>query len=77
MEEWNKEFAGQAFITDLGGEQQVEMGEEVMEMGRFAVWVPQGDGHQIVEVGGDLPALRKKYGIPEERVCVLVRREAA
>lgn len=76
MEAWNREFAGQSFITDLGGDQKVEMGEEVVDMGRFAVWIPQGEGHQIVEVGADLALLRKKHSISEERVCVLVRREA-
>lgn len=66
-------FEGKIFITDLGASQLAENGDEKIEVGRYAVWSPfkDADGHQIVEVSDNLDILKEKYGINEDRVCVL------
>lgn len=74
MDEWNKEFQGQVFVTDLGGSREVEVEGVKTALSRYAVWAPEKDRHHIVEVGADLDLLRRKYHIPLRRVCALVRR---
>ena len=66
-------FKGKAFITDLGASQITENKGERLEVGRYAVWSPfqDADGHQIIEVSDNLNMLKEKYGINEDRVCVL------
>lgn len=66
-------FKGKVFITDLGAPQLAEKGDEKIEVGRYAVWSPfqDADGHRIVEVSDNLDMLKEKYGINEDRVCVL------
>lgn len=73
MEQWQDSFGGKRFITDLGSSQSVELDGEATELDRYAVWAPAGEGHQIVEVGGNLDALWEKYGVPIERVCTLTQ----
>lgn len=73
MEQWQHHFGGKCFITDLGSSQTVELDGEAAKLDRYAVWAPAGEGHQIVEVGANLDALRKKYGVPIERVCELTQ----
>lgn len=72
MDDWSAHFGGKKFITDLG--QDTELPDTPLPLERYAVWVPQGEGHQIVEVSGDLEALQSKYGVPDQNVCRLVRR---
>lgn len=73
MEDWKELMEGRVFITDLGreGKAQVEGREETLA--RYAVWSPLrgGEGHTVVEVGGDLETLMKRYEVPSERVCTL------
>lgn len=70
MEDWNARFGGRKFISDLG-----EAAEGVPDWpGRYALWLPQGKGHQIVEVSDDLEDLCRRYQVPQENVCHLVRR---
>lgn len=66
-------FKGKIFITDLGASQLAENGNEKIEVGRYAVWSPlkDADGHRIVEVSDNLDMLKEKYGVNEDRVCVL------
>lgn len=73
MGEWEKLMGNRAFITDLGENQHSVVGEQEMEIGRYAVWSPltNSKNHQVVEVGENLEYLRKKYRIPEERICRL------
>lgn len=73
MEPWQDQFGGKHFITDLGSSQIVELEGNATELARYAVWAPAGEGHQIVEVGAELEALQRKYGVPIERVCALSR----
>ncbi len=72
---WEEMFSGKFFITDLGENQEAEKDGEKIELGRYAVWAPfEGStNHQIVEVGEDLSALKGKYNIPEDRICILVQ----
>ena len=73
MEDWESLMRNRAFITDLGEnlDSVIEDGETVA--GRYAVWSPltNSKNHQVIEVGENLEYLRKKYRIPEERVCRL------
>ena len=71
---WNALFSGRRFITDLGRSEEAEVEGVLTTVDRYAVWVPQGAGHQIVEVGPDLDERCRRYGIPERDVCSLVRR---
>lgn len=70
--EWTKLMAGQVFMTDLGA--QPPSDADRPDVGRYAVWSPMAnsDRHQIVEVGTDLNYLQKKYGVPDDRLCVLM-----
>lgn len=70
MEDWDARFSGRKFISDLG-----EAAENAPDWpGRYALWVPQGKGHKIVEVSDDLEDLRRRHRVPLENVCHLVRR---
>lgn len=73
MGEWEKLMKDKVFITDLGesGSSVIENQETVV--GRYAVWSPltNSKNHQVIEVGENLEYLRKKYRIPEDRVCRL------
>lgn len=69
MEDWDTRFGGRKFISDLG-----EAAEGIDQWpGRYALWLPQGKGHQIVEVSDDLEELRRRHQVPVENVCHLVR----
>lgn len=73
MADWSELMKDKAFITDLGESQTTVVEEKEMIVGRYAVWSPLrgSQNHQVIEVGEDLAFLKKKYGIPEERVCHL------
>jgi len=71
--EWKDLFSGKRFITDLGGREEAEVDGAPAAVERYAVWVPQGQGHQIVEVGADLEDLCERYQIGAENVCLLIR----
>lgn len=69
MEAWKERFGGRKFITDLGE----KSADTPQWPGRYALWVPQGEGHQIVEVSDDLEDLCRRHGVPQENICHLVR----
>lgn len=73
MIKWEELMENRAFITDLGKSQNAVVQEQEMTIGRYAVWSPltNSKNHQVIEVGENLEYLRKKYHIPEERVCHL------
>lgn len=73
MGEWEKLMKDKAFITDLGERQGPLEEDTETAVGRYAVWSPltNSKNHQVIEVGENLEYLRKKYRIPEERVCRL------
>ncbi len=73
MEQLDRIFQGETFITDLGGAVKAEVDGEPRSVGRYAVFAPCTDGehHQPVEVGRSLKALQKKYQVPDDRVCRL------
>ncbi len=75
MEDWTALMAGQVFITDLGAPRQSEVAGKPVTLDRYAVWSPMntGEGHTVVEVGADLEALMRRYGVPADRVCTLRR----
>lgn len=64
-------FRGKVFITDLGGTPNVC--DEDMLVERYAVWSPlqNSNGHQIVEVSGNLETLKNKYNISDDSICTL------
>ncbi|MCL2626230.1 MAG: hypothetical protein FWD46_05390 [Cystobacterineae bacterium] len=72
--DWKSEFSGKFFITDLGESQEASVGGQTVVLGRYAVWAPMknADRHQVVEVGNELEALAKKYGLCRETVLKLV-----
>lgn len=67
-------FAGVLFISDLGDKQKVEVDNEEVNMGQYAVWAPiRGTTrHQIVEVSENLHYLMEKYNISDDKVCRLI-----
>lgn len=71
--DWTKLTAHRAFISDLGESQTVEINGEKTPLGRYAAWtpVPQTDRHQVVEVSGDLEALKLKYKVSSDFVFEL------
>lgn len=71
MPEWNELMQNKFFITDLGAEQNASIGGAQVTIGRYAVWSPSKNvcQHAIVEVGSDLDVLKKKYSVPDERIC--------
>lgn len=69
MEDWNAQFGGRKFITDLGDALQ----DRPDRPGRYALWVPQGKGHQIVEVSDDLEDLCRRHQVSAQYVCHFVR----
>lgn len=73
--EWDRLFSGKNFITDLGETQEAEVGGESVVVAQYAAWAPVAGskGHQIVEIGDDLPMLMEKYHIPADRVCTLIQ----
>lgn len=73
MGKWEELMEEKAFITDLGAEQESVVEGQETTVGRYAVWSPltNSKNHQVVEVAENLEYLRKKYRIPEERVCRL------
>lgn len=73
MEEWEKLMENKAFITDVGESRSSVVENQETIVGRYAVWSPltNSKNHQVIEVGENLEYLRKKYCIPEERVCRL------
>lgn len=74
MSEWAKLMQNNFFITDLGVEQNYLIGGKQVSVGRYAVWSPSKNAcqHAIVEVGSDLDMLKKKYSVPDDRICRLV-----
>ena len=74
MYEWSKLMGNSFFITDLGAPQAAVINNENVTVERYAVWSPSKNAcrHAIVEVGGDLEELKKKYSVPDERICRLV-----
>ncbi len=76
VDDWKARFGGRRFITDLGRSEEAELDGVPIMLDRYAVWVPHGEGHRIVEVGGGLEDLRRRYDIPEEDVCLLLREAA-
>lgn len=79
MEDWSALFEGKVFITDLGISPDIEVNGSTMTLGRYAVFSPNKGqpGHQAIEVGGDLEALRRKYGVTADCVCVVDTGEVA
>ncbi len=75
MEDWTELMAGRVFITDLGAPRQSRVEGETVTLERYAVWSPLrgGEGHTVVEVGADLEALMRRYGVPADRICALSR----
>ena len=75
MNKWSDMMNNKVFITDLGEAPDIAFDEEGIRLGRFAVWSPlsNSQNHQIIEVGEDLQELRKKYNIPQERICVVFK----
>lgn len=73
MQEWSELMKNKAFITDMGISRTSVIDGKEVTVGRYAVWSPvtNSRSHQVVEVGEDLDELRRKYNIPEERVCRL------
>lgn len=73
MGEWEKLMKDKAFITDLGENRDPLTESQETVVGRYAVWSPltNSKNHQVIEVGENLEYLRKKYHIPEDRVCRL------
>lgn len=73
MGEWEKLMKDKVFITDLGESGSSVIGNQETVVGRYAVWSPltNSKNHQVIEVGENLEYLRKKYRIPEDRVCRL------
>ena len=73
MPEWNELMKDKFFITDLGKEQSTVINGVQVTIGRYAVWSPSKNSrqHVIVEVGGDLDALQKKYSVSDDRICRL------
>lgn len=73
MVKWEELMENKAFITDLGENQCSVIEKQEMIVGRYAVWSPlrNSKNHQVIEVGENLEYLRKKYQIPEDRVCRL------
>lgn len=73
MEKWSELMKNKPFITDMGVSRTSVINDEEVTVGRYAVWSPVSNstGHQVVEVGEDLDELKRKYSIPEERVCRL------
>lgn len=71
MPEWNELMRNKFFITDLGAEQCANIDGAQVTVGRYAVWSPSKNQprHAIVEVGSDLDMLKKKYSVPDERIC--------
>ncbi len=75
MEDWTELMAGRTFITDLGAPQESQVEGKAVTLERYAAWSPMqsGEGHTVVEVGGDLAALMERYGVSADRVCTLKR----
>lgn len=73
MEKWSELMKNKPFITDMGVSRTSVINDKEVTVGRYAVWSPVSNstGHQVVEVGEDLDELKRKYSIPEERVCRL------
>lgn len=73
MQEWSELMKNKAFITDMGISRTSVIDGKEITVGRYAVWSPvtNSRSHQVVEVGEDLDELKRKYNIPEERVCRL------
>lgn len=77
MDNWKELFENKVFITDLGSSQSAEIDGAPVEVGQYAVFSPNKnqEGHQIIEVGNDLTGLCKKYGVPDDRICVVNQAE--
>ncbi len=75
MEDWAELMAGRTFITDLGAPRESRVEGKAVTLERYAAWSPMqnGEGHTVVEVGGDLAELMERYGVPSDRVCTLSR----
>ncbi len=75
MEDWTELMAGRTFITDLGAPRESQVEGKTVTLERYAVWSPMksGEGHTVVEVGGDLAALMARYSVSADRVCTLSR----
>lgn len=73
MQNWSELMQNKAFITDMGISRTSVINGEEVTVGRYAVWSPvtNSQSHQVIEVGEDLDELKRKYGIPEERICRL------
>lgn len=73
MQEWSELMKNKAFITDMGISRTSVIDGKEVTVGRYAVWSPvtNSRSHQVVEVGENLDELKRKYNIPEERVCRL------
>lgn len=70
--DWQKNFSGKFFISDLGDNQRKETDGRCV-ISRYAAWAPVGgNNHQIVEISDDLPMLMDKYNVPQDRVCILI-----
>lgn len=69
---WKQFVGNEPFIVDLGFTPgaPAASGGAPLPLGRFGVFLPTPDhsGHQIVEVGADLEALKARYGVPDGRV---------
>ena len=72
--EWHELFADKYFISNLGEEQTVEIGNKETVLAQYAAWAPMvgNRSHQIVEISNDLNLLMEKYRIPADRICTLV-----
>lgn len=63
--EW-RDFEGKTFITDIRAALSAQADETRQQVGPYAVWVPEGQRHRVVETGFDLNSLREKYGVPAD-----------
>lgn len=73
MQDWSELMKNKAFITDMGVSRTSVIDGKEVTVGRYAVWSPvtNSRSHQVVEVGENLDEFKRKYNIPEERVCRL------
>ena len=73
MHDWSQMMKNKTFITDMGISRISVIDGKEVTVGRYAVWSPvtNSQGHQVIEVGENLDELKRKYSIPEERVCRL------
>ena len=61
----------ECFISDLGSTANVKIDNETVTLGRYAVIKNHMGKMQVLEVGGDLDYMMKKFGISKENLGVV------